>query len=283
MSYYGWKPYVPVAARRAKATKLAAKAAKKGAALSPVGGASGAIAKTFWGRAWCDNLERYSDFSNRLPRGRTYLRNGSVIDLKIAAGEVTAQVMGSSLYKVNVNIAAVPKVHWKALGSACAGCIDSMVELLQGRLSKGVMAHICQPKTGLFPSPKEIQFECSCPDWAAMCKHVAAVFYGVGARLDQQPELLFALRKVDARDLVARAGAGLTLSKKAPAARKVLDESSLAEIFGIEMAAEVVPDVHLKAARAVPAKKKASAKKKKTVKRNAAAGVPKRAVSKPKR
>ncbi len=281
---YGWKPYVSVAERRKKAERAIARSrSKAGQAFAPVPASRGAIARTFWGKAWCSNLEHYSDYANRLPRGRTYLRNGSVIDLKIAAGEVTAQVMGSSLYKVNVNIAAVPKVHWKALGSACAGCIDSMVELLQGRLSKGVMAHICQPKTGLFPSPKEIQFQCSCPDWAAMCKHVAAVFYGVGARLDQQPELLFTLRKVDARDLVARAGVGLPLSKKAPAARKVLDESSLAEIFGIEMAAEVVPDVHAKAARAIPAKKKASAKKKKTVKRNAAAGVPKRAVSKPKR
>lgn len=235
MSYYGWKAYVPVAARRAKAEKLAAKAAKKGAALSPVGGSSGAITKTFWGRAWCENLERYSDFANRLPRGRTYLRNGSVIDLKIEAGEVLAQVVGSSLYKVSVTVAKVPAEQWQAIGAECAASIDSLVELLQGRLSKSVMERICKPGSGLFPAPREIQLACSCPDWADMCKHVAAVLYGVGARLDQQPELLFLLRKVDPKDLVARAGAGLPKAGKGLATGKVLDEASLADVFGIEI------------------------------------------------
>ena len=280
---YGWKPYVSAAERRKKAERAIARSrSKAGQAFAPVPASRGAIARTFWGKAWCSNLEHYSDFANRLPRGRTYLRNGSVIDLNIAAGAVTAQVMGSSLYQVTINIAEVPKAHWRALGSECAGSIDSLVELLQGRLSEGVMERICRPHSGLFPSPKEIAFNCSCPDWAAMCKHVAAVFYGVGARLDQQPELLFALRKVDAKDLVARAGAGIALAQKAPAAGKVLDPSSLGDIFGIEMAAEVVPDVPATATRAVSAKKKASALKNKTVKRKAAKGVPKRAASKPK-
>ncbi len=285
--YYQWKPYVSVAERRKKAERAAARYRKKtGQALSPVTAARGAIAKTFWGKAWCDNLERYSDYSNRLPRGRTYVRNGSVIDLRIAAGEVSAQVTGSDLYQIKVNIAAVPKTQWHALGGDCADSIDSLVELLQGRLSKGVMERICQPQTGLFPSPKEIKFNCSCPDWAAMCKHVAAVLYGVGARLDQQPELLFTLRRVDAKDLVARAGAGLPLAKKAPATGKILDQSKLAEEFGIEMANAVVPDLRAKAATAkkkTPVKRKAPARKKKAVKRIAATGAPKRAASAPKR
>ena len=285
--YFQWKPYVSVAERRKKAERAAARYQKKtGQTLSPVTAARGAIAKTFWGKAWCGNLERYSDYSNRLPRGRTYVRNGSVIDLRIAAGEVSAQVMGSDLYQITVNIAAVPKTQWNALGGDCAGSIDSLVELLQGRLSKGVMERICRPQTGLFPSPKEIEFNCSCPDWAAMCKHVAAVLYGVGARLDLQPELLFALRRVDAKDLVARAGAGLPLAKKAPAAGKILDQSKLAEVFGIEMADAVVPDLRAKAALAkkkTPATKKAPARKEKAVKRKAATGAPKRVVSVPKR
>ena len=234
--YFTWKPYVSVAERRRKAGRAAARYRKLGQALSPVTAGRGAITRTFWGKAWCDNLERYSDYSNRLPRGRTYLRNGSVIDLRIGAGEVSAQVMGSSLYQVAVNISAVAKPHWQGLGSDCAGSIDSLVELLQGRLSKGVMERICRPGTGLFPSPKEIKFSCSCPDWAAMCKHVAAVFYGVGARLDQQPELLFTLRCVDAKDLVARAGVDLPMTKKGPTAAKVLADSKLAEVFGIELA-----------------------------------------------
>ncbi|MFH1043603.1 MAG: SWIM zinc finger family protein [Pseudomonadota bacterium] len=291
--YFQWKPYVSVAERRKKAERAAARYRKKtGRTLSPVTAARGAIAKTFWGKAWCGNLERYSDYSNRLPRGRTYVRNGSVIDLRIAAGEVSARVMGSDLYQVTVNIAAVPKTRWNALGGDCAGSIDSLVELLQGRLSKGVMERICRPQTGLFPSPKEIKFNCSCPDWAAMCKHVAAVLYGVGARLDQQPELLFTLRKVDAKGLVARAGAGLPLAKKAPAAGKMLHESKLAEVFGIEMADALVPDSRAKAARAkknapvkrkAPVKKKTPARRKKAVKRKAAAGAPKRVASVSKR
>ena len=132
MSYYGWAPYVSVAARRKKAEKAAAKAKKSGAGLSPIEPSRGAIAKTFWGKAWCDNLERYSDYANRLPRGRSYARNGSVIDLKITEGAVLAQVMGSSLYRVAVKVTAVPVKHWQAIGTDCAGSIDSLVELLQG-------------------------------------------------------------------------------------------------------------------------------------------------------
>lgn len=236
MGYWEWKPYVSVADRRKKAEKAALKAKKGGASLTPIAPSRGAIAKTFWGKAWCDNLERYSDYSNRLPRGRTYVRNGSVIDLKITAGEVRAQVVGSSLYQVEVAVAAVPEKHWGAIRADCASSIDSLVELLQGRLSKAVMARICQPGTGLFPAPEAIKFSCSCPDWAQMCKHVAAVLYGVGTRLDQQPELLFTLRGVDAQALVAHAGVALPNARARPAAAKVLDDSVLADVFGIEMA-----------------------------------------------
>ncbi|CAG0929109.1 hypothetical protein RHDC3_00978 [Rhodocyclaceae bacterium] len=279
--YFGWKPYVSVAERRKKAERAAAKARKSGQALSPVAAGRGAIARTFWGKAWCDNLERYSDFDNRLPRGRTYVRNGSVIDLQIAAGEVSAQVMGSSLYKVTVNISALPKKQWQALGAECADSIESLVELLQGRLSKGVMERICHPQKGLFPAPKEIAFDCSCPDWAAMCKHVAAVFYGIGARLDEQPELLFTLRRVDAKDLVAKAGAGLPLKrKKAPAAGRVLGDASLADVFGIEMAAPAAPAKRAQAAgtgKKPRAVKKAVVARKSKTKRKTPAAAPARA------
>ena len=240
MSFYGWKPDVPAAVRRKKTDKAIAKAIKAGANLAPIAAYRGAIAKTFWGKAWCDNLERYSDYENRLPRGRTYVRNGSVIDLKIIPGNVQAQVMGSSLYKITVKITAVAKTQWRSISADCAGSIDSLVELLQGRLSTAVMQRICTPATGLFPAAKDIQFSCSCPDWADMCKHVAAVLYGVGARLDQQPELIFTLRGVNAQDLVTQAGAGLPTSKRRPATGKVLDDALLADVFGIEMA-DVAP------------------------------------------
>lgn len=176
-----------------------------------------------------------------MPRGRTYVRNGSVIDLKITTGEVRAKVMGSSLYTVNVAVTAVVENQWKAIAADCSGSVDTLVELLQGKLSKAVMERISKQGTGLFPTPREIKLSCSCPDYATMCKHVAAVLYGVGARLDQQPELLFTLRKVDAKDLVTQAGTGLQHSGKGPKSGKVLDDSMLADVFGIEMAEVATP------------------------------------------
>jgi uncharacterized Zn finger protein len=144
--------------------------------------------------------------------------------------------MGSSLYRVEVRVAAMAEKHWKAIGADCAGSIDSMVELLRGTFSKAVMHRLCRVGDGLFPAPKEIEFTCSCPDWASMCKHVAAVLYGVGARLDQRPELLFQLRRVDGNDLLAQAATGLMRARKRPAKARVLDESALGDVFGIEMA-----------------------------------------------
>jgi uncharacterized Zn finger protein len=241
MGYYGWTPYVSVAERRRKALKAATKAQKSGASLSPIEPYRGAIAKTFWGKAWCDNLEAYSDYANRMPRGRTYVRNGSVIDLAITEGAVRALVMGSSLYRVSVNVQPVPAAHWQSISKDCSNSIDSLVELLQGKLSSAVMQRICTPRTGLFPAPKEISFSCSCPDSASMCKHIAAVLYGVGARLDQRPELLFGLRRVDAKDLVAQAGAGLPKVGTGPISSKLLDDSALSDVFGIELDDGVAP------------------------------------------
>jgi uncharacterized Zn finger protein len=233
---YGWRPYVTVAERRQKAARAMEKLKKKGHPVSPVVLEGRAIAKTFWGRAWCDNLERYSDFANRLPRGRTYVRNGSVVDLQIEAGEVKAYVSGSEIYQVAVKVTPVSKKRWHSICADCAGAIDSLVELLQGRFSKGVMERLCQQGSGLFPSPKEITLSCSCPDWASMCKHVAAVLYGIGARLDRQPELLFKLHKVDEKELIAKAGKGLPLGGKTVAPEKTLGSEDLSAIFGLEIA-----------------------------------------------
>ncbi len=275
--YGGWKPYVPVAKRRRNAEMAAAKAKKAGADYSPVFISGRAIAKTFWGKAWCDNLEAYSDYENRLPRGRAYVRNGSVIDLKIEPGKVKARVMGSDLYQVEIDVDALPAHQWQNIAQDCTGSIASLVELLQGKLSGAVMERICQPGKGLFPSPKEIHLGCSCPDWASMCKHVAAVLYGVGARLDQQPELLFTLRKVDANELVIQAVELPVKTKKAPAKSRMLDDSALADVFGIEMAdpagagkgsaeekkeAPTKPRTRRKTATAKPAEKSAALPKK---------------------
>jgi uncharacterized Zn finger protein len=236
MSYFGWRPYVPVAEKRRQAERELAKLKKQGQSVAPVMIEGRAIARSFWGKSWCINLERYSDYENRVPRGRTYVRNGSVLDLQIAKGEVVAMVAGSSLYKIKITIAPVTAARWKAICRDCAGAIDSLVELLQGRLAKGVMDRVCRKGDGLFPSPDEIKLSCSCPDWADMCKHVAAALYGVGARLDEKPRLLFVLRGVDENELLASAGQDLALTRGVLSAAKVLDDSDVAALFGLEMA-----------------------------------------------
>ena len=227
---------MPVAEKRRQAERKLAKLKKQGRSVAPVTIEGRTITKSFWGKSWCTNLERYSDYENRLPRGRTYVRNGSVIDLQIAKGEISAMVAGSELYQIKIAIAPVTRARWKSICRDCAGTVDSLVELLQGRLAKGVMDRVCREGDGLFPSPKEIKLSCSCPDWADMCKHVAAALYGVGARLDEKPQLLFVLRDVDENELLASAGQDFPLSKAAPGAAKVLDESDVAALFGLEMA-----------------------------------------------
>lgn len=228
-----WAPYVPVAERRRKAAGAIARLTKKGQTMSPVVVPGRTIAATAWGKAWCNNMESYSDYANRLPRGRTYVRNGSVIDLQITAGTVAAQVSGSTIYRTTITVQPVPKAKWQQICADCAGSIDSLVELLQGRLSKSVMDRLCRQGSGLFPMPRDIRFDCSCPDGALMCKHVAAVLYGVGARFDSQPELLFTLRQVEAAELLNKAG-GRVLA--APAAgERTLAADDLSALFGLEL------------------------------------------------
>jgi uncharacterized Zn finger protein len=241
VSYYGfgWGDYVSVAEKRRRATKKVAELKKRGRSIAPVTIEGRTIARSFWGQSWCRNLERYSDFENRLPRGRSYVRNGSVVDLTIAKGEVAAMVSGSELYEIKITISPVAAKRWRAICRDCAGSIDSLVELLQGRLAKGVMDRVCRKGDGLFPAPSEIKLSCSCPDWAGMCKHVAAALYGVGARLDEKPQLLFVLRGVDESELLARAGQDLPLKRVAPDAAQVLDDNDVAALFGLEMAETV--------------------------------------------
>lgn len=260
MSWWSYKPYVSVAQRRAKAKRKLAQLAKKGHVATPVEIAGRAIATTFWGKAWCDHLESYSDFENRLPRGRTYVRNGSVVDLKIERGQVVALVSGSELYEVRIRIDRLARRTWKDVQSRCAGRIGSLVELLQGRLSRDVMQVVTHRDTGLFPKPHEIDMECSCPDWAGMCKHLAATLYGVGARLDHQPELLFTLRQVDHLELIAKVSDVARTSKSADRGKRTtIAAHSLADVFGIELddaAATPAPETKNRRTRsAAPAKK----------------------------
>lgn len=230
-----WAPYVTVAARRAAASRFLTALTGEGIQAQPVVVEGREMALTFWGRAWCDHLEGFSDFENRLPRGRTYVRNGAVCHLEIAEAEVRALVIGRALYEVGIEIDPLRASLWRALKRRCAGQIGSLLELLQGRLSDRVMAEVSDPERGLFPHLEQIRLSCTCPDWAVMCKHVAAVLYGVGARLDEQPELLFVLRAVDHEELID-VDAGMAVPAAAPAdeGRRIAEED-LGDIFGIEL------------------------------------------------
>jgi uncharacterized Zn finger protein len=248
MSYYGWAPYVSVAERRAKALKQMEKLKKKGMKVQPVQLSGRKIAASFWGQGWCDHMESFSDYANRLPRGRSYVRNGSVCHLEIKGGQIEAMVSGSELYKVAITITPLKTTKWESVKRSCSGRIGSLIDLLRGKLDHGVMEVVTDRKEGLFPLPGEMKFDCDCPDWAGMCKHVAAVLYGVGARLDESPEMLFVLRGVNHEELVD-VTAAITDAAKAGTSRRRIASSGIADVFGIEIAkAEidlpVEPSVH---------------------------------------
>ena len=281
MWYGQYPPYVPVAQRRAQAAREVQKRVKKGETVSPVVIEGRTIATTFWGKAWCDNLESYSDYENRLPRGRTYVRNGSVVDLQIKEGKVTALVSGSEIYKITITIDPLPASAWESIKRRCAGQVGSLVELLQGKLSKSVIEIVTAREGGLFPKPREITKSCSCPDSASLCKHLAAVFYGIGSRLDHQPELLFLLRKVDHLELIAEATS--RVGEKTATKKTTIAATDVAGVFGIEMAE---PEAEKPKARKVtkkepvlhvaPVKKAAPAKKAAPVKKQRAKRVARR-------
>ncbi|MEB3701800.1 SWIM zinc finger family protein [Candidatus Bealeia paramacronuclearis] len=262
MSWGGWAPYVSVAERKAQAERKVKALKKKGQCIHPVVIEGRTISKTFWGKSWCTNLESYSDYENRLPRGRTYVRNGSVIDLKIGVGEINAMVSGSSIYTVTIFITAIDPGKWKSLVEGCSGKISSLIELLQGKFSKGVMEIIAAPEKGLFPHPNDMKFNCDCYDYASMCKHVAAALYGVGNRLDNSPETLFLLRHANHMDLIGKAEA-LSFTKNHDAQSSQLT-GDLSALFGIEMEDTTVPSASDKKAKfqtKVTSKKKVSTPK----------------------
>ncbi len=238
MGFYGrWAPYVSVAKRRANAAREANKLAKKGQELRPIRISSRAIANSFWGIAWCNNLEIYADWANRMPRGRTYARNGSIVDLQIRSGEISSIVSGSSLYKIKISIDKLEMKKWKAIRTDCAQQVGSLLDLMRGKLPEAVLKRLTDPKTGMFPGPKELKVSCSCPDYATVCKHVAATLYGVGHLLDSDPDLFFKMRGVDQSELVNDAITTQTTSDTIG-----LDQQSdlagedLGTIFGIDLA-----------------------------------------------
>lgn len=227
-----WYYYSDAKESKERIKREIAKRQKKGERFKVLEAPSGntKLVKTFWGKAWNENLESYSDFEYRLPRGRSYLRQGNVYNLAIEPGQVTSVVAGSELYDVAVTIKSLTKSHWAAIKQQCEGQVASMLDLLGGKLGDGVMKVITNHDSGLFPKPKEIVFSCSCPDYAEMCKHVAATLYGVGVKLDTQPDLFFVLRSVDPTELIS--STAVTVSA---AADEALAGEDLSTLFGIEL------------------------------------------------
>jgi uncharacterized Zn finger protein len=192
------------------------------------------LTTSFWGQAWCRHLEQYGGYETRLPKGRTYLRQGNVYNLRTAAGVVTAEVAGSDLYEVKVRLTPLTTSAWQGIKEQCGGQVASLLDLLSGKLGDGVMKVVTDPDTGLFPKRKEIRHGCSCPDYADLCKHQAAVLYAIGVRFDQDPRSFFELRGVDPAELIASSAAALT--EPGALGGDELEGEDLSALFGIELA-----------------------------------------------
>lgn len=174
------------------------KEASKGKVMEPVLIEGRSIVKSWWGKAWCDNLERYADYESRLERGKRYVRTGAVVDLKIQKGKVSARVQGrrKAPYKVEIRISPLSEERCQYVIAQCGRKIKNLELLLDGNFPEE-WKELFLSEDGFFPKPREISFSCSCPDWALMCKHVAAALYGIGARFDANPLLFFELRGID--------------------------------------------------------------------------------------
>jgi uncharacterized Zn finger protein len=192
----------------------------------------------WWGKAWNKNLESYADYSNRIERGRSYVKNGEVLDLKIKEGRVEALVQGSRSkpYSVEITIDKLSKTKWKDMTEVCNRRIETMETLLSGEFPKEFDKFFSDSRYGLFPSPKEIHFNCSCPDSARLCKHIAAALYGIGARLDEDPILFFKLRDVDFQELLKKSMEDKMQSMFKNADKKserVIDDEDVFDLFGV--------------------------------------------------
>lgn len=213
------------------------KAQAKGQVWEPVVIQGRTIARSWWGQAWCRNLERYADYDSRLDRGKRYVRTGAVVDLKIQNGKIQAKVQGSrkTPYKVEVRISPVSEDRCQDIISRCNRKVENLEQLLAGNFPEE-LKELFQEEDGLFPQPKEIGFTCSCPDWALMCKHVAAVLYGIGARLDENPSLFFELRGIEMGrfiDVAIVSRVERMLKNAGQTSGRTIDERDIRGLFGI--------------------------------------------------
>lgn len=222
---------------RRKSAASSKKEKAKGKVLEPVVIQGRTIVKSWWGQAWCDNLESYADYESRLDRGKRYVRTGAVIDLKIQKGKIAARVQGTrkTPYKVEIRISPLSEEKCQDIIQKCGRKLENLEALVQGDFPAD-MKLLFQGENGLFPTPREISFNCSCPDWALMCKHVAAVLYGVGARLDENPLLFFELRGIEVGHFIDVTLASRVETMLAHAGQKtdrMLEEAEISGLFGV--------------------------------------------------
>ena len=213
------------------------KAREKGQILEPVVIEGRTIAKSWWGQAWCRNLEQYADYDSRLDRGNRYVRTGAVLDLKLQKGKVLAKVQGSrkTPYKVEIRISPLSEEKCQQILQKCGKRIENLEALATGNFP-AELKELFTGQDGLFPTPKEISFSCSCPDWALMCKHVAAALYGIGARLDSQPTLFFELRGIDIDrflDVAVANKVEAMLENAQKPSHRILEGADLDALFGV--------------------------------------------------
>lgn len=237
MGYYGFPAYVSVAEKKAKALRAIEILRKKDPSITPVI-IENTLAKSWWSKAWNKNLESYADLKNRISRGKSYVRQHCVIDLKIQKGLIKAKVKGSASkpYTVEISIHTLSKQSKHELYTMCQRHIGSIEALSQGKFPKSLETLLCDHDQGLFPSPKELTFTCDCPDRALMCKHIAASLYGIGARLDDDPLLFFELRDIDVKDLIQKSiedKLQTMLKHAGGTSDRTIDESAIGDLFGL--------------------------------------------------
>ena len=238
MSNYGYPKYTSVAEKKEKARKSLVKLKKKNPDIEPVIMEGTKLAKSWWGKSWNENLESYADYENRITRGKSYVRNNAVLDLKISKGIIEAKVQGSRAkpYDVEIQIEPLSSEKWEQVTELCNHRIDSLEQLIEGKFPKELEVLFTDRKYGMFPSPEEIYFDCSCPDWASMCKHVAATLYGIGARLDINPMLFFELRDLDGQKLIRKSMDQKLESMMKNAGKKSkreIPDKDISDIFGL--------------------------------------------------
>ena len=191
---------------------------------------------TWWGQEWCNNLESYADYRSRLERGRRYVRSNTVVDLKIFANQVKAKVQGTDLYEVTVDFAKPKPADIEKIKKLTGNRIANVEMLLKGNFPDELKELFTQNKPGLFPTPEEIKFDCDCLDWADMCKHVAAVMYGIGIRIDADPLQFFKLRGIDIDEFLTQVvddKVANMLKNIDVKSDRIMKDANVATIFGI--------------------------------------------------